>query len=259
MTASVPASKFKGLLWLLAALLLGGAVAAGLPFFVRQIPWSLEERLAATPGLMPPVEESALQRNREAAALLERLIKRVYPIYPADREFPLKVTVIRGKTVNAFATLGGQVYLYEGLLQQAGSAEELAGILAHEIEHVRRRHIMQGVFVRLLTLQGLKVILTGQGSLDPQLAGMLLNMHFSREQESAADNGGLQRLHDAGVDVAGYQRFFERAGEPAALPTILSDHPANEARAALIGKYKNSPSTLIMSPAEWAEVKKACR
>lgn len=258
MTAALPASKLKGLLWLLAALLIGGAVALGLPFFARQIPWSLEQRLAATPGLLPAVAESDLSRNREAAALFARLVQRVYPLYPADREFPLKITVIRGKTVNAFATLGGQIYLYEGLLQQAGSAEELAGILAHEIEHVRKRHIIQGVFVRLLTVQGLKVIFTGQGSLDPQLTGMLLNMHFSREQESEADTGGVQRLHDAGIDVSGLQHFFERAGTLASMPTILSDHPANEERAALLAKFRNSPATPIMSPAEWAAVKQAC-
>jgi predicted Zn-dependent protease len=257
MMHSAPGSKAKGLLWLLAALLIGGGCALGLPFFARQIPWSMEQRLAAAPGLLPQIEVSDLRRNREAAALFDRLIRRVYPLYPSDREFPVKITVIKGKTVNAFASLGGQIYLYEGLLLQTESPEELAGILAHEIEHVRRRHIIQGLFVRLLTSGAVRFIFTGQGSVDPQLAGMLLNMHFSREQESEADEGGLQRLHDARIDPAGLQHFFERAGQGATMPAILSDHPADEVRAKLPAKYRPAVVEPIMSQADWSLVKKA--
>jgi predicted Zn-dependent protease len=257
MTSTGPGSKLKGGLWLLAALLLGGSVALGLPFFARQVPWSMEKRLAALPGLLPDIQPSALTKNREAAALLEKLIRRVYPLYPADREFPVKITVIRGKTVNAFATLGGQIFVFEGLVQQAASAEELAGILAHEIEHVRRRHIIQGVFVRLLTTGTIRLVFTGQGSVDPRLAGMLLNMRFSREQESEADEGGLKRLHDGRIDPAGLERFFLRAGQGGGMPTILSDHPANEARAELLARYRPAAPVPIMTREEWGVVQKA--
>lgn len=257
MTNSAPASKIKGLIWLLAALLLGGVTALGLPFFARHIPWSMEQRLAASLGGLPQLEASSLDRNREAAALLDNLIRRVYPLYPADKNFPVKIRIIRGKTVNAFATLGGQIYVYEGLLQQTGSAEELAGILAHEIEHVKRRHIIQGVFVRLLTSGAIRFIFTGQGSLDPQLAGMLLKMRFSREQEQEADAGGLKRLHDAAIDPAGMQAFFERTGKGANIPTLLSDHPADSDRAVLMAKYRPATPIPIMSHADWRVVKKA--
>jgi predicted Zn-dependent protease len=256
---SIPGSKFKGIIWLLAALLAGGMFALGLPFIARHIPWSVEQRLAMMVNGSPEIQACDLERHKEAAALLERVVRRVYPLYPADREFPAKVTIIRGDTVNAFAFLGGRIYVYEGLLKQTESAEELAGILAHEIEHVRRRHIVQGVFVRLMTVQAFKVIFTGQGSMDPQLAGMLLNMRFSREQESEADEGGLKRLHDARIDVSGLQHFFERAGNMSSLPTILSDHPASESRAELMKKYRNSSPDPIMSRAEWAQVKTICK
>ena len=259
MERSRSGAKFKGLIWLLVALLAGGAAALGLPFAARHVPWSVEKRLAALPAGLPEIQPCDLSRHKEAAALLDRVIRRVYPLYATDREFPVRITMIRGATVNAFAFLGGQIYVYEGLLKQTESAEELAGILAHEIEHVKRRHIMQGVFVRLLTVEAIKFILTGQGSIDPKLAGMLLNMRFSREQEGEADAGGLKRLHDAKVDIAGFQHFFARAEKAPLLPTILSDHPANEARAALMAKYRQGSPEPIMSRAEWAEVKKICR
>jgi Zn-dependent protease with chaperone function len=258
MDQRTPASKTKGIIWLLTALLAGGAAALGLPFVARHVPWPMEQRLASMMNGSPELKACDLDRHLEAAALLEKVIRRVYPLYPSDREFPVSVTLIRGDSVNAFAFLGGRIYVYEGLLKQAESAEELAGILAHEIEHVKRRHIMQGVFVRLLTVQAAKAVLTGHGSMDPRLAGMLLNMRFSREQEGEADEGGLKRLHDARIDVSGFQRFFERAENQSSLPTILSDHPANEARAGLIKKYRTGPSVPIMSRAEWALVKKIC-
>ena len=259
MMQSMPGSKVKGIIWLLAALLAGGAAALGLPFMARSIPWSVEQRLAMMLNGSSEIKACDLDRHREAAALLEKVVRRIYPVYPTDREFPARVTIIHGDTVNAFAFLGGRIYVYEGLLKQAESAEELAGILAHEIEHVRRRHIMQGVFVRLMTLQAVKVIFTGQGSFDPKLAGMLLNMRFSREQETEADEGGLKRLHDARIDVSGFQHFFEREGGASSLPTILSDHPENESRAELIKKYRNGSVVPIMSQAEWAQVKTICQ
>ena len=250
--------KFKGAIWLLAALLAGGAAALGIPFVAAQIPWSVEQRLASWQNGLPEIQPCDVNRNKEAAALLDKVVRRVYPVYPTDREFPVKITIIRGKTVNAFAFLGGTIYVYEGLIKQTESAEELAGILAHEIEHVKRRHIMQGVFVRLLTFEAIKFIFTGQGSMDPKLAGMLLNMRFSREQELQADEGGLKRLHDARIDISGFQHFFERAEDMPLLPTILSDHPANESRATLITKYRNGATLPIISHAEWAVVKRIC-
>jgi predicted Zn-dependent protease len=102
-------------------------------------------------------------------------------------------------------------------------------------------------------------VFTGQGSVDPKLASTLLNMHFSREQESAADEGGLKRLRDGKVDLSGVQHFFERAEKAPLLPTILSDHPATESRAKLMAQYRTSSSMPIMSQADWAKLKQACR
>ena len=254
-----PGSKIKGLLWLAAALLLGGGAALGLPFAARHIPWSVEKRLSALPKGVPEIQECDLGVQREAAALLKKAVRRVYPLYPADKDFPIEVKVIRGNTVNAFAFLGGQIFVYQGLLKQADSAEELAGVLAHEIEHVRRRHIIQGVLVRLMTAGALKVVLNGSGTLDPRIAGTILNLRFSREQEREADEGALQRLHDGRVDVAGFESFFRRAESMNSVPTFLSSHPANDARAQMAQRFAGAASDPIMSRSEWALVKNICQ
>ncbi|HEY6872465.1 MAG TPA: M48 family metallopeptidase [Geobacteraceae bacterium] len=254
-----PGSKIKGLVWLAVALCVGGGAALGVPFAARHVPWSVEKRLAVLQNGLPQIRVCDEGAHKDAAALFEKVVRRVYPVYPSDREFPVRIKVIRGTTVNAFAFLGGEIFVYEGLLKETESAEELAGILAHEIEHVKRRHIMQGVFVRLMTAGAVKFIFSGTGAMDPKLAGMLLHMRFSREQEREADEGALRRLRDGRVDVAGFQHFFERAESSAALPTILSDHPANDARAQLVARFRGAPAEPIMSKSEWAVVKTMCR
>ena len=55
--------------------------------------------------------------------------------------FPITLTVIQSQTVNAFATIGGYIYLTTGLIGFSETEEELAGVLAHELAHITRRHI----------------------------------------------------------------------------------------------------------------------
>lgn len=259
MTDKISGSKIKGFAWLAMALAAGGAVAFGLPFFARHVPWSVEKRLAVLQDGLPEIKACDRATSTKADALFEKVVRRVYPVYPSDREFPVTVKLIRGESVNAFAMLGGQIFVYQGLLKQTDSPEELAGVIAHEIEHVKRRHVIQGVFVRLMTTGALKLIFSGPGASDPKLASMLLNMRFSREQELEADEGGLRRLRDARIDTSGFQHFFERAKNASSLPAVVSDHPSSDARAQLAANYRTPSAEPIMSRADWTLVKTMCR
>ena len=194
----------------------------------------------------------------ESLALFEKVVKRVYPLYPEDSALPISIDVIPGKAVNAFATLGGHIYVFDGLLKQAKSAEELAGVLAHEIEHVRNRHIVQGVAVNLFTLGALKVALPGDHQSGSQLAYFLLSLKFSRQQEYEADEAGLRRLQTARVDAAGFRQFFARAEKMPSPPQILSNHPANETRAELAARFRDYPVESIMDQKQWAILGAIC-
>jgi predicted Zn-dependent protease len=224
------------------ALLAGLGLAMGLAPAARHVPWFIEKKLARVFGALP----DAVPCGGDPA-LFQTIVKRIYPLDPEDNSFPLTVSLIRGSTVNAFATLGGQVYVYDGLLQQAESAEELAGVLAHEIEHVRRRHIIQGVFVQLFANFG------------AGFASELVNMRFSRDQEAEADEGGLRRLRTAKVDNAGYQHFFERLARLSNLPAILSDHPSNQQRGVLAARNPTIGAIPVLSPADWQRLQQGCR
>jgi predicted Zn-dependent protease len=83
-------------------------------------------------------------------------------------------------------------------------------------------------------------------------------MQFGRGQERDADLGGLRRLADAQVDNAGFKHFFERLGNMPALPTLISDHPSNGDRVALIARFSASRPTATISAKSWRSLRAIC-
>jgi Zn-dependent protease with chaperone function len=137
-------------------------------------------------------------------------------------------------SVNAFALPGGIVVVHTGLLKKLASADELAAVLSHEVQHVERRHSLKGILHQMgwSTLFGL---LWGDVS---GIAGALASqagiLQFSRELEAEADRLGYQALVRAGINPAGMvgvlQKFKQEAGVSA--PGWLSSHPDTDARLA---------------------------
>lgn len=246
--------KLKGLAWILIAVFLGLALARGVGLIATHLPWSFEQRIAKSIQIFP--ETSACRQSVSQRAAFIKIVSRLYPIYPDDDSFPLEIRVVHRVEVNAYASLGGQIYLNDSLIAGTTSAEELGGVLAHEIEHVKRRHVMEGTFVKLITSGAL--IFAGAPS--PELASYILNLRFSREQERDADLGGLERLSHARVDIHGFQRFFDRLEASRDIPAIISDHPSNGERSKLVAKFlQTTPVTPILNGEEWGDVKKICR
>lgn len=243
----------KGLLWLAATVLLAFTAAYGLPRLARATPWPVEKLAGRVLDGSRP--ECGAQRPASEAAL-RKLVARLYPLDAEDRSFPLSVEVVRSRQVNAFATLGGRVYVNDALLKQARSPEEVAGVLAHEIEHVKRRHVIEGVMSRLLTFGALSHVLGGWNG----LARTLLNLSYSRTQEREADEGGLERLRRAQVSTGGFASFFQRlSAEGGSVPALLSDHPGNAERQKLAERFAGGPSRPILTGAEWDSLKAICR
>lgn len=255
----MPTGKRKGLLWALAAVGIGVSFAALLPSVARHVPWRVErwmDRAVGGDALLRPCRGTA-----EPASLVafNKLVARIYPLDAEDRELPITVDVIAGDTINAFAALDGHIHVFEGLLGQVESPEELAGVIAHEIEHVRGRHILQGLAVNLFTLTALSSALPTGSPGNSRIAYSLLSMKFSRQQEAEADERGLARLRAAHVDAAGFSRFFARAELSSAAPAWLSSHPASEARAELAHRAGGYPTAAVLGAAEWRSVGAICR
>jgi len=135
--------------------------------------------------------------------------------------------------INAFAAPGGVVVVCSGLIRAAGSAEELAGVLTHEVAHAELRHTLRGV-IKSLGLRALVALVIGDisGSVFADAATRLTELRFSRDAEREADAEGLRRLVAARIDPAGMLRFYEKlaAGERLSPPPLLSTHPATGER-----------------------------
>lgn len=147
------------------------------------------------------------------------------------------------RTVNAFALPGGEVFITKGLLDRLKTEGELAGVLGHETGHVVERHVAQQMAKG--QLGNILVTATGvaaSGNRHPysetmaaELVNKMTQLRFSREDESQADQRGLQFMTEAGYDPRAMLHVMEvlqkvtdeQGGRP---PQILQTHPYPEAR-----------------------------
>ena len=91
-------------------------------------------------------------------AALETIVQRLAP-FAARRDFDFRVRVIESEQVNAFALPGGQIVVFTGLLRRAERAEQVAGVLAHEMAHVTLRHGLRNVAHRAGLALGVQLLL----------------------------------------------------------------------------------------------------
>lgn len=179
-------------------------------------------------------------------------------------KYAYKWHVAEDPAVNAFAVPGGYVVVNTGLIQAAGSAEEVAGVLAHEVQHVELRHTLKNIVHSLGLRAALSLALgdIGSGMLG-DMAAQLSELKFSRELESESDRLGLLALKRAGIAPQGMVSFFDklRKQETAAPPALLSTHPASEERMqtlqALIDQAGAWPAKPL--PYDWNMVKAAAQ
>jgi len=165
----------------------------------------------------------------------------------AGSRYTYEFHVVDDATLNAFALPGGIVVVHTGLIAATHRPEELAGVLAHEVQHVELRHGTSAI-VKDLGWRVLWTWFTGDwgGTLAGQVAAQLGSLKFSRDAESAADEAGFATLVRTGIDPSGMPDFFatmaKQAGDaPAA---FLSTHPLSTAReAALRQRLAELPAT----------------
>ena len=170
-----------------------------------------------------------------------------------DRNLAWTFVVVDSKEVNAFALPGGWVYVNRGLIERATDMSQLAGVMAHEIGHVTRRHSVQqlqqaqqaNVGVTLLcTLT--KVCESGASQAAINVGGTALFAKFSRGDESEADAEAVSTTVKAGISPRGIPTLFQvllnaRQADPGALTAFFATHPLEEDRIrateALIAKF----------------------
>jgi len=240
------------------------ALLFGLRFATHKIaatiPFSLERRLFGEVGLQIPGLEAC-----EAPAVITALGLLAQQLSTPHEQttLPLTFEIFDWKLPNAFALLGGRIIFTSGFLKDAGSLDEIAGVLAHEMEHVAQRHVLTHM-LDAFSFSLLMRPFSGSEKLNPAVLTALLQLKFSREDEASADAGAAARLDRAGFSRQGIADFFNRVdGKDLKLPvdvSFLSSHPKSEDRvkAFLVGSKPASKNPTPQRRQMYQVLKQAC-
>jgi predicted Zn-dependent protease len=159
--------------------------------------------------------------------------------HTAMSTLPWEFHIVRDDQVNAFSIPGGHVYINTGLIKAAHSASELAGVMAHEISHVVKRHATQ----QMSRQYGIDILSKAALGTNPSTYQQIVTSaisngamaKFSREEEKEADETGVKLMYDAGYDPNGMANMFrtllaEQKTRPTAVEKFFATHPLTEDR-----------------------------
>ncbi|MBL7817410.1 MAG: M48 family metalloprotease [Saprospiraceae bacterium] len=154
------------------------------------------------------------------------------------KDFPWEVKIINdNKTLNAFCTPGGYIYVYTGLIKYLDTEDQLAGVMGHEIAHADKRHSMRQLYqlygVQILATLGAGIATQGKNEgtqktamSAAQIASAVVGLRFSRDHETEADNMSVNYLCGTEYNPAGAAGFFKKIGNANTPPEFLSTHPS---------------------------------
>jgi predicted Zn-dependent protease len=186
-------------------------------FFVRCLAVVLAMTLIAQPAMA-----QSILRDAETEALLHDMAT---PLIRAAGLDPRNVAIvlIGDQSINAFVAGGQAIYIHSGLINEAGSALEVQGVIAHELGHITGGHVIsdggsreaQGISILSLLLGGIAAAAgSGDAAMGVIMAGQQAALGkylaFSRGQEASADAAGAEYLSKAGLSGRGSLSFFKR-------------------------------------------------
>jgi len=121
--------------------------------------------------------------------------------------------VVREEQVNAFATLGGHIFIFSGMIEMAEEPEELAAVLAHEIGHVEERHVVNKLVKELGVTVLFSILSGGDPVLVSEIARAAVSSAFDRSQETEADQFAMRTLTEARISPRYVASIFRRIKE----------------------------------------------
>jgi predicted Zn-dependent protease len=247
--------------------MLAAAVWFGLPLLAKPaaalIPHAMEEKIGETviDTLIGTTETCETDAGKFA---LERLVNRLWT--GLDHPVEFDVRIVRSPMMNALAAPGGHILVFSELLEQAGSPEELAGVLAHEIGHVVHRHSMQAL-VRHFALSMVVKTVSGNDWGLGSATQLLVQFAYSRDAEAEADSTAIAIMDRARLRTDGLAHFFERVDQREKKSVMatwryISTHPPTGERIAALTSHAGAdPETIMpaLSPVDWQALKAICK
>ena len=215
---------------------------------------------------------SAMTRDRKVCQVpagskaVATLSKRLSQSVSGDTKFD--IVVVDWGLVNAFATPGNKIVLTRGLIEQAGTPDEVAGVLAHEMGHAIAMHPETGIVRGLGLAAAVELMLGGGGGTVGNIGLLLAQLSYTRQAEAEADETALRLLQDAGIGAEGFGNFFRRMGaedgaaekhsSSGGVLDMLRTHPPTGDRIRRVDAANKYPATPALSPAEWNTLKAIC-
>jgi len=229
-----------------------------------RVPVAWEESLgrAVTDQLAPPDRICA---NPSGQRSLDVIVARLTAVAPSPYTF--RARVVDAPDVNALAAPGGYIVVFRGLLDRARTPDELAGVFAHEIEHVLHRHTTRAVIQHASTgllLAALTGDMTGPLAYGLESARVLGQLQYSRRAEEEADRDGMKLLLAARVAPDGMIGFFDglaKGEHPRSVLRYLSTHPSPSDRIATLRELATpapGTPTPVLTDQQWQDLKAIC-
>jgi len=257
----------KILAWSLAAALsIIGIVLFGVPLAADRltplVPPALERRLGDAADVQVKAFFGGKVCNGAAGQqVFGKLVDRLREAAGLDNS--VQASVLATPVANAFALPGGRIYLFSGLLAKAENPDEIAGVLAHELGHLKHRDSVRELIHNGGTSFLIGLLfgdITGSGAVI-FASRSLLTASYSREAEQDADSFAIDVMHKLGRSPKGMgELLFRVTGKEGDRSlSILAGHPLTEDRLARMRAEDRPPSgPPLLTDTEWLALKTAC-
>ncbi len=180
-----------------------------------------------------------ISRDPNANRLVQRLGQILILSANLERpQIPYTFQVVDDPEINAFATMGGFVYINTGTIAAADNVAQLASVVAHEIGHIEGRHALEQLRQQAIAQGIASVAGVGDNRLVQLGTAIALQLPNSREAEFDADRRGLNMITSAGFAARAMPDFMQKLarGDRGGVPTLFSTHPAPNDRIASLNQ-----------------------
>ncbi|WP_395372971.1 M48 family metallopeptidase [Marinicella sp. W31] len=205
-------------------------------WLAHKIPFEHERLLSA-----PFENQFKKASDTETEAYLERVVRSIEVCSELPEGMSIHFHYLEDDVFNAFATLGGNIVIYKGLLERMENENELAMVIAHEIAHVKNRHPIQAMGRAVVVSVAISALFGGTNNPLEQ-SGLLTLLSFNRSMEIEADTAALKAMHKCYGHINGAESMFDELEKIQkeygvnSKVSLFSTHPLNDNRVANIRK-----------------------
>ena len=215
-------------------------------FFAAFLPYSVETSIAN--GFSDFASKNVENSRTEVLGELQNLALNLAKSMNAPQDMPLHINIIKGNEKNAFATIGGYIFVTEGLLNVVESENALAMVLAHEIAHIKNRDVITAI-ASSATFSLIMAITLGSDDWLLKDGVSMATLSFSRTQEERADKDALLALKNYYGHTFGAEEFFQKVLKNDTFSiNFLNSHPNTQKRIGYILQTQNIDEKAELKP-----------